>query len=60
MGNMRRHFKITVDFQKEMYKKITILISQDVCHYICRVRDSEHNKKETLLYSIKIVGLVID
>ena len=49
MGNMRRFMKINVDLKKTyIYKKETNPKSQDVSHNICRVRDSEHNKKETL------------
>ena len=46
MGNMRRLLKINVDLKK-MYKKMSSK-SQDVFHNMGRVRDSEHNKKETL------------
>ena len=47
MRNMRKLLKINVAFKKKTFtrKKIN---SQDVFHNICRVRDSEHNKKETL------------
>ena len=59
MGNVRRFFKVNVDFQRKMVQKITIPKSQDVFHYTCRVRDSEHNKK--IHYSnFKIVALVIN
>ena len=48
MGNMRRLLKINVNFKQYIYKKQTNPKSQDVFHNICRVRDSEHNKKETV------------
>ena len=34
---------------KNMYKKLTIPKLQDIFDNICKVSDSEHNKKETLL-----------
>ena len=42
---MRRFLKINVDFP---IKNVREKKSQDVFHNICRVRDSEHNRKETL------------
>ena len=47
MGNMSRLLKINVNF-KNKYRNKQNSKSQDVFHYICRVRDFEHNKKAPL------------
>ena len=48
MGNMRGPLNINVGFQK---KKVTKKKMQDVYHNICKIRDSENNKKYIVLAS---------
>ena len=54
MGNMRRLFKINVELKKNTTKKTTNLKSQDALHNICRIRDSEHNKKRNIVLALKL------
>ena len=52
---MRRLLKINMDLKKYVYKKETNSISQDVFYNVCRVRDSELNKKRNIVLASKLL-----